>query len=99
MSGNAVVLPGVRASVLATIGGTPLVELGRIVARSRLAPGVRLLGKLESRNPCGSVKDRIGVAMVDDAERRGILAPGATLIEPTTGNTGVAIAFIAASRG
>jgi cysteine synthase len=99
MSASAVILPGVRGSVLDTIGGTPLVELARIVARSHLAPGVRLLGKLESRNPCGSVKDRIGVAMVDDAERRGILSPGATLIEPTTGNTGVALAFIAASRG
>ena len=92
-------LPGVLPTVLGTVGRTPLVELARIAARSKLAPGVRLLGKLESRNPCGSVKDRVGVAMVEDAERRGILAAGATLIEPTTGNTGVALAFIAAARG
>jgi cysteine synthase len=60
---------------------------------------VRLLGKMESRNPCGSVKDRIGVAMVDDAERAGRLKPGATIIEPTSGNTGIALAFVAAARG
>jgi cysteine synthase A len=92
-------MSGAYPDILSTIGRTPLVELARIAARSSLAPGVRLLGKVEARNPCGSVKDRIGVAMVDDAERRGILAPGATLIEPTTGNTGVALAFVAASRG
>jgi cysteine synthase A len=89
----------VHAHVTATVGRTPLVELGRIMARSELPGGVRLLGKLESRNPCGSVKDRIGVAMVEDAERRGVLRPGATLVEPSTGNTGVALAFVAAARG
>jgi cysteine synthase A len=91
--------PAVHSGVVSTVGRTPLVELQRIAGRSNLAKGVRLLGKLESRNPCGSVKDRIGVAMVEDAERRGLLTPGATLVEPTTGNTGVALAFIAAARG
>ena len=59
----------------------------------------RLLGKLEAKNPFGSVKDRIGVAMIEDAERRGRLSPGATLVEPTTGNTGVALASVAAAKG
>ena len=88
-------LPGVARSVVETVGATPLVEL------SRLAPGLpaRVLAKLESRNPCGSVKDRVGVAMVEEAERRGELKPGATLIEPTSGNTGIALAFVAAARG
>jgi cysteine synthase A len=78
-----------------TVGGTPLVRLRRVAAG--LAASV--VGKLESRNPCGSVKDRVGVAMIEDAERRGILAPGATLVEPTSGNTGVALAFAAATKG
>ena len=91
--------PCVHAGVVATIGHTPLVELTRLAAGAQLAPGVRLLAKLESRNPCGSVKDRIGLAMIEDAERRGILKPGATLVEPSTGNTGIALAFVAAARG
>jgi cysteine synthase len=81
--------------VVDTVGNTPLVALGRVAA----GVPAKVVGKLESRNPCGSVKDRIGVAMIEDAERRGALGPGATLVEPTSGNTGVALAFAAASKG
>jgi cysteine synthase A len=83
------------ATAVETVGKTPLVSLARV---GRGLPG-RLVGKLESHNPCGSVKDRIGVAMVDEAERAGRLKPGATIIEPTSGNTGIALAFVAAARG
>ena len=78
-----------------TIGGTPLVEL------ARLAPpgGARLVAKVESFNPLSSIKDRIGLAMVEAAEREGRLTAGATLVEPTSGNTGIALAFVAAARG
>jgi cysteine synthase A len=79
----------------ATVGNTPLVELNRL---GRGLPG-RIVAKLEMRNPCGSVKDRVGVALIDDAERRGILHPGMTLVEPTGGNTGIGLAFVAAIRG
>jgi cysteine synthase len=82
-------------SVVETVGHTPLVEL----VRAAHGAGARVIGKLEARNPAGSVKDRIGVALIEDAEQRGILKPGATLIEPTSGNTGVALAFVAASKG
>jgi cysteine synthase A len=96
-------MTAILSAVTETVGRTPIVELSRIVAAGAAAGGppirARLLGKVESRNPCGSVKDRIGIAMVEDAERRGLLRPGATLIEPTTGNTGVALAFVAASKG
>jgi cysteine synthase A len=85
----------VAATVIDTVGDTPLVELARIGQ----GLGVRLLAKLESRNPCGSVKDRVGVAMVLEAERKGELTSGATIIEPTSGNTGIALAFVCASRG
>lgn len=85
----------IRATIGDVIGGTPLVRLERL---SREA-GVELLAKLEGANPGGSVKDRIGRAMIDDAEARGVLAPGATIVEPTSGNTGIALAMIAAERG
>jgi cysteine synthase A len=82
-------------SVDRTVGNTPLILLRRVTAGA----GARVAAKLESRNPCGSVKDRIGVAMIEDAERRGVLGPGATLVEATSGNTGVALAFAAATKG
>jgi len=85
---------GVARGIAATIGATPLVELVRIDTG-----GARLLAKLESRNPCGSVKDRIAVAMIEDAERRGLLAEGGTIVEATSGNTGIALAFVAATKG
>jgi [CysO sulfur-carrier protein]-thiocarboxylate-dependent cysteine synthase len=77
------------------IGNTPLVGLPRLSPR----PGVRLWAKLEGHNPTGSVKDRIARAMVDDAEKAGRLRPGATLVEPSSGNTGIALALIARVRG
>ncbi|HEX4474156.1 MAG TPA: cysteine synthase A [Polyangiaceae bacterium] len=82
-------------SVAHTFGRTPVVGLERI---GKGLPG-RIVVKLESRNPCGSVKDRIGVALVEDAERRGVLGPGATIVESTSGNTGIALAFVAAAKG
>lgn len=80
--------------VAATTGGTPLVELGRL---AKSLPG-RVVAKLEMRNPCGSVKDRVGIALIEDAERRDLLQPGATLVEATGGNTGIGLAFAAALR-
>jgi cysteine synthase A len=83
------------SDLTATVGGTPIVELRRL---GRGLPG-RVVAKLEMRNPCGSVKDRVGVALIEDAERRGLLRPGMTLVEPTGGNTGIGLAFAAAIRG
>ena len=83
------------ANLMATIGKTPLVELGRL---AKNLPG-RVLAKLEMRNPCGSVKDRVGVALIEDAEARGRLKPGMTIVEATGGNTGVGLAFVSAIRG
>ena len=78
-----------------TTGATPLVRLPRLST----AAGAELLAKVESMNPLGSVKDRVAVALVDDAEQRGILKPGGTIVEPTSGNTGIGLAFVSASRG
>lgn len=79
------------------IGHTPLVELTAIESDRDLQ--ARLLAKVEFFNPGGSVKDRIAIAMIDDAEQRGLLQPGGTIIEPTSGNTGVGLAMVAAARG
>ena len=87
--------PRVAASVLDLVGGTSLVRLTRIPKPG----GATVLAKMESLNPGGSVKDRIAVAMVEDAERRGILTAGSTLVEPTSGNTGIGLAMVCAVRG
>ena len=79
------------------IGGTPLLELTHIEAADGLE--ARILAKLEMFNPGGSVKDRVAKAMLDDAEARGLLGPGAVIIEPTSGNTGIGLAGVAAARG
>ncbi len=84
-------------SIVDTLGDTPLVRLPRLSAE--LAPRAEVLAKLEFFNPLGSVKDRIGVAMIDALEQAGRLKPGGVLIEPTSGNTGIALAFVAAARG
>jgi cysteine synthase len=82
-------------SALDLIGNTPLVRLDRI----RPAGYAEILAKIESRNPGGSVKDRIALAMIEDAEERGSLKPGATIVEPTSGNTGIGLAMVAAVKG
>ena len=87
--------PRIAASVLDVVGGTPLVRLNRLPA----AGGAAVLAKMESLNPGGSVKDRIAVAMIEDAERRGLLKPGAVVVEPTSGNTGIGLAMVCAVRG
>jgi cysteine synthase A len=83
------------SGVAATVGGTPMVGLARV---SRGLPG-RIFAKLEMRNPCGSVKDRLGLALIDDAERNGRLRSGSIIVEATGGNTGIGLAFVAAIRG
>ncbi|REK24078.1 MAG: cysteine synthase family protein [Actinobacteria bacterium] len=83
----------IHDDVVAAIGNTPLIRLARI------HPPGNLVAKIESMNPGGSVKERIAVTMIDDAERRGLLKPGGTIIEPTSGNTGVGLAMIGAVRG
>lgn len=80
-----------------TIGHTPLVRLSRLMQTEGIK--AEILGKLEFFNPGGSVKDRIGLSMIDDMERQGRLKPGSTIIEPTSGNTGIALAMVAAERG
>src|SRR5271155_981097 len=84
-------------SIIDTIGDTPLVRLSRLAAKHRVTAD--LLGKCEFFNPLASVKDRIGVSMIDAAEAAGRIKPGTVLVEPTSGNTGIALAFVCAARG
>lgn len=90
-------MANVAKSLTDLVGNTPLLEFSNFNA----SKGVKahLIGKLEYFNPAGSVKDRIALAMIEDAEAKGILSPGATIIEPTSGNTGVGLAFVSASKG
>ena len=87
----------IYTSVSQLIGGTPLLELCNIEKTENLS--ARILVKLESRNPAGSAKDRVALSMIEDAENRGILKPGSVIIEPTSGNTGIGLCAVAASRG
>ncbi len=84
-------------NITQTIGATPLVRLSKIAAKYNVK--AELLGKLEFFNPIASVKDRIGVAMIEELEERGLIKEGSVLVEPTSGNTGIALAFVAAQRG
>ena len=86
---------GICRDVTEAVGDTPLIRLGRVGQ----GLGATVLGKLEGANPGGSVKDRIAVSMIDAAERGGKLRPGGTIIEPTSGNTGIGLALVAAARG
>ena len=92
-----IVMTKIASSILDLVGHTPLVRLSRIEAAEHLP--VRLLAKVESFNPAGSAKDRVALQMVEEAERDGRLRPGATIIEPTSGNTGVGLALVSALKG
>jgi len=87
-------MPRIFNDITETIGNTPLVRINRLNESN-----VTLLVKLESFNPLSSVKDRIGLALIEDAERRGLINKGTTIIEPTSGNTGIALSFVAAAKG
>ena len=87
----------IAQSLTDLIGNTPLLELSNYNRHHQLQ--ARLIAKLEYFNPAGSVKDRTGFAMIKDAEEKGLIRPGTTIIEPTSGNTGIALAFVAAARG
>lgn len=87
----------IASSLTDLVGNTPLLELNNYSRHNELR--ARVIAKLEYFNPAGSVKDRVALAMIEDAEAKGLLQPGATLIEPTSGNTGVGLAFVAASKG
>ena len=86
---------GRYGDIVQSIGNTPLVELRRLSPK----PGVRLWAKLESSNPTGSVKDRVARAMIEEAEDRGLIRPGQTILEPTSGNTGISLAMICSRKG
>jgi len=91
-------MANIKTSATQLIGNTPLLEVKNYQKKEN-AEGARILVKLEYLNPAGSVKDRVALAMIEDAEKKGNIKPGATIIEPTSGNTGIGLAFVAASRG
>src|SRR3978361_1568607 len=86
---------GRYGDIVQAIGNTPLVELKRLSPK----PGVRIWAKLESHNPTGSIKDRVARAMIEDAEEKGLIRPGQTVLEPTSGNTGISLAMICSRQG
>ena len=86
---------GRYGDIVQAIGNTPLVELKRLSPK----PGVRIWAKLESHNPTGSVKDRVARALIEDAEEKGAIRPGQTILEPTSGNTGISLAMICSRKG
>jgi [CysO sulfur-carrier protein]-thiocarboxylate-dependent cysteine synthase len=86
---------GRYGDIVQSIGNTPLIELPRLSPK----PGVRIWAKLESRNPTGSVKDRVARALIEDAEEKGAIGPGQTILEPTSGNTGISLAMICQRKG
>ncbi len=91
-------MSNIKESALELIGGTPILKLNGYTKKAGIN-NATILAKLEYLNPAGSVKDRIALAMIEDAEAKGILKPGATIIEPTSGNTGIGLAAVAASKG
>src|SRR5258705_7820922 len=86
---------GKYGDIVQAIGHTPLVELKRLSPK----PGVRIYAKLESANPTGSVKDRVARSLIEDAEEKGLISPGQTILEPTSGNTGISLAMICSRKG
>lgn len=88
----------IYAKATELVGNTPLLRVGNYMEAQKLT-GVEILAKLEYLNPAGSVKDRIALSMIEDAEKKGLLKPGATIIEPTSGNTGIGLASVAAAKG
>ena len=90
-------MANIHQNLLSLIGNTPLMEVQNIAREENLK--ARVIVKIESRNPGGSVKDRIALAMVEDAEKEGLLKPGGTIIEPTSGNTGIGLAWVASVKG
>lgn len=91
-------MKNIKKSSLELIGGTPILEVSRY-SQAASVEGVNILAKLEYLNPAGSVKDRVARQMIEDAEKEGLLKPGATIIEPTSGNTGIGLAAVAAAKG